>query len=93
MCECARESLCVCVRVNVCVCIRACVRACVCVRGTMHPSRLQGAATTCVVATSPALEKVSGKYFSDCQEAKTSVFGEDDEMAKKLWEETEAMLK
>ncbi|XP_048593133.1 short-chain dehydrogenase TIC 32 A, chloroplastic-like [Brassica napus] len=32
----------------------------------------QAAATTCCLATSPRLRNVCGKYFSDCNEARTS---------------------
>lgn len=55
----------------------------------------QGAATTLVVATSPVLEGVSGKYFDDCNEAAPHVAGDprrgvaayaqDPEAAAQLW--------
>jgi len=45
----------------------------------------EGAATQCYVATHPSLGKVSGEYFSDCNVAKSSRHGRDDDMAKKLW--------
>jgi len=52
----------------------------------------QGAATTCYVATHPSLEKVSGRYFIDCNVAETSARGRDAELARKLWERTEQIV-
>jgi WW domain-containing oxidoreductase len=49
----------------------------------------QGAATQCYVATSPALEKVSGHYFADCNPARMSVHAQDPEMAARLWSVSE----
>lgn len=54
----------------------------------------QGAATTLVVATSPLLEGVSGKYFEDCNEAPpntggvlsgVAAYAQDRESAAQLW--------
>ncbi len=47
----------------------------------------QGAATTCYVATSPALESVSGAFFEDCNAVTVVDEGHihDREMAAKLW--------
>ncbi len=45
----------------------------------------QGAATTCYVATSPALAKISGEYFEDCNIATPSDRMLDDALAAKLW--------
>lgn len=46
----------------------------------------QGAATQCFVALHPGLNKVTGKYFSDCKEAKTSGFAKDPDLAERLWQ-------
>jgi NAD(P)-dependent dehydrogenase (short-subunit alcohol dehydrogenase family) len=46
----------------------------------------QGAATQCYVATNPALTKVSGEYFRDCNPADQSDQQRDPVMAAKLWE-------
>jgi NAD(P)-dependent dehydrogenase (short-subunit alcohol dehydrogenase family) len=46
----------------------------------------QGAATTCYVATNPALTHVSGEYFADCNPAEQGAHQTDTEMAAKLWE-------
>ncbi len=51
-----------------------------------------GAATTCYVATSPALVEVSGHYFSDCNPAVPSMHGRDDALAQRLWETSEDMV-
>lgn len=52
-----------------------------------------GAQTTLAVALDPSLEKVSGKYFSDCKVKKEGLTARDDEMAKWLWEESEKWTK
>lgn len=61
----------------------------------------QGAATTLVVATSPLLEGVSGKYFEDCNEAAVNVppardgvaaYAQDPEAAAQLWKVSEDTL-
>jgi WW domain-containing oxidoreductase len=53
----------------------------------------QGAATTCYVATSPALAKVSGVYFSDCNPKATSPQARDGAMAERLWAVSEELVK
>lgn len=52
----------------------------------------QGAATSCYVATHPSLERVSGRYFADCNVAEPSRYGSDAALARKLWERTEAIV-
>ncbi|XP_022871297.1 short-chain dehydrogenase TIC 32, chloroplastic-like [Olea europaea var. sylvestris] len=52
----------------------------------------QAAATTCYVATHPRLVNVSGKYFSDCNEALTSKLGSNTTEAAKLWIASEIMV-
>ncbi|MEU0882364.1 SDR family NAD(P)-dependent oxidoreductase [Lentzea sp. NPDC005914] len=62
----------------------------------------QGAATTLVVATSPLLDNVSGKYFEDCNEAAPAApgthlrgvasYAQDPEAATQLWKVSEATL-
>ena len=51
----------------------------------------QGAATQCYVATSPALEGVSGQYFSDCNPATKSFHGRNPELARRLWDVSEEL--
>jgi WW domain-containing oxidoreductase len=48
----------------------------------------QGAATQCFVAAHPAVEGVSGEYFSDCAITRTSAWGQDAELGEKLWQES-----
>lgn len=45
----------------------------------------QGAATQCYVATAPALEGVSGRYFVDCNPARMSAHAQDPALARRLW--------
>ncbi len=49
----------------------------------------QGAATTCYVATNPALKDVSGHYFADCNQAFVSAPGRNAKLASRLWEASE----
>jgi NAD(P)-dependent dehydrogenase (short-subunit alcohol dehydrogenase family) len=50
-----------------------------------------GAATTCYVATNPALAEVSGYYFSDCNPLVPSQKMMDAELAARLWETSEEL--
>jgi NAD(P)-dependent dehydrogenase (short-subunit alcohol dehydrogenase family) len=53
----------------------------------------QGAATQTLVATRPEHAKTSGEYFSDCQIAPTSEHAKNADLAKKLWERSEQIVK
>src|SRR5438093_1520988 len=46
----------------------------------------QGAATAIYLASSPAVEGVSGKYFVDCREARSSSVAYDESLARRLWD-------
>jgi NAD(P)-dependent dehydrogenase (short-subunit alcohol dehydrogenase family) len=46
----------------------------------------KGAETSVYLATSPEMEGITGRYFSDCREARPSRMAEDDAAAKRLWE-------
>jgi len=46
----------------------------------------QGAATAIYLASSPAVEGVSGKYFVDCREARSSSVSYDESLARRLWD-------
>jgi len=48
----------------------------------------RGARTSLHVATSPTLERVTGKYFKASKEAKSSPESYDDGAARRLWEES-----
>jgi NAD(P)-dependent dehydrogenase (short-subunit alcohol dehydrogenase family) len=45
----------------------------------------QGAATSCYLASNPALAHVTGLYFADCNPAEQSDYQKDPAMAAKLW--------
>ncbi|GAB0095529.1 retinol dehydrogenase 12 [Sergentomyia squamirostris] len=51
-----------------------------------------GAQTTIMLAVDPDLEKISGKYFSNCREACPSSKARDDEMADWLWSESARLV-
>jgi len=53
----------------------------------------QGAATTCYVATSPALAGESGYYFADCNPEEPSAAMQDVEMARRLWDVSEELVR
>lgn len=62
------------------------------VRPLMWPflkTAVNGAQTTLYAALDPELEKVTGKYFSDCKEKEVAPQGADDSMAKFLWKVSE----
>lgn len=60
--------------------------------GPFFRSPAQGAATSLHVATSPQLEGVSGKYFSDKKEKTPKPWAQDDQAAQRLWEVSAAMV-
>jgi hypothetical protein len=45
----------------------------------------KGAQTTLYLATSPEVEGVSGKYFSNCKEIPSSTFSYDVAIRQRLW--------
>jgi NAD(P)-dependent dehydrogenase (short-subunit alcohol dehydrogenase family) len=51
-----------------------------------RPTPKDGAATSLFVATSPELERVSGKYFRESAEARPSPKAQDAAVAARLWE-------
>jgi len=53
----------------------------------------QGAATTCYVAVHPGVTGVSGRYFADCAVAVPEKVMEDDELAARLWTESESLVR
>jgi len=46
----------------------------------------QGAATSIWVATSPAVDGLTGRYFKNCREARSSVVTYDVALARRLWD-------
>ena len=53
----------------------------------------EGAATTCYLATSPTLVGVSGYYFADCNPEEPSAAMQNLEMAKRLWDVSEDLVR
>ncbi|XP_027131135.1 retinol dehydrogenase 13 isoform X1 [Larimichthys crocea] len=53
----------------------------------------QGSQTTVYCAVTPGLEELSGRYFSDCAEKKVAPEGRDDEVARRLWEESARLVR
>lgn len=54
-------------------------------------SSSQGAETSIYLASSPDVEGVTGKYFADSKETRSSPASHDEEAAKRLWEISEQM--
>lgn len=52
----------------------------------------QGAATQCYLATSPAVAKVTGAYYADCNPSETTPIAHDLSLAARLWQESEALV-
>ena len=52
----------------------------------------EGAATQCYLAVHPDVAGVSGKYFADCNESRTSAHGRDEAMAEELWDVSEKIV-
>ncbi|MGB5705088.1 MAG: SDR family oxidoreductase [Polyangiales bacterium] len=55
-------------------------------------STAEGAATQTYLAVHRALKGVSGKYFADCNESRTSSHGRDEAMADELWKTSERIV-
>ena len=51
----------------------------------------RGAETPVYVASSPELGGTSGKYFDKCRERVPDTPAQDDDMAARLWEESEKL--
>jgi len=49
----------------------------------------QGAATSLYVATSPDLDEVTGKFFNESKEARSSKLSQDENLAQRLWDVSE----
>ena len=52
----------------------------------------QGAATQCYVATSTELDGVAGRYFADCNEARSNPLAGDRRLADRLWKVSEELV-
>jgi NAD(P)-dependent dehydrogenase (short-subunit alcohol dehydrogenase family) len=56
-----------------------------------RPGPKEGARTSLFVATSPTLDRVSGRYFRDCAEAPSSPRSRDPDVAARLWQVSERL--
>ncbi|XP_070576872.1 retinol dehydrogenase 11-like [Ptychodera flava] len=56
--------------------------------GMMFKTPKQGAQTTIYCAVEPSLDEVTGQYFSDCMQKDVSPPGDDDDVARHLWDTT-----
>ena len=56
------------------------------------PGPEAGAQTSIYLATAPELEQLSGRYFDDCSEKAPSHLAQNEDLAKRLWAATEALL-
>ncbi len=52
----------------------------------------QGAATQCYAAVHPAVAGVSGEYFADCNQARSSRHSRDEAMGERLWTVSEEIV-
>lgn len=52
----------------------------------------QGAATQTFAAVHPEAREYHGEYLADCNPSESTPAGRDAEMARRLWEETEAIV-
>lgn len=55
-------------------------------------SQDEGAATSVYLASSDAVEGISGKYFTNCKESAVNPIAEDAALAAKLWEYSAGVL-
>lgn len=58
-------------------------------RYILFKSPKSGAQTQIRLSVDPELDNVTGKYFSDCTEARTSSYAKDNELAAWLWKTSE----
>jgi len=61
--------------------------------GFQFETPAQGAATSCYLASNPALARVSGLYFVDCNPAEQSDHQKDTAMAARLWQVSEELTR
>ncbi|XP_059046116.1 retinol dehydrogenase 13-like [Achroia grisella] len=61
--------------------------------GFMFQTPWEASQTSIYLAVSPEVAEVSGKYFSDCRQKEASKLSQNYELAKKLWIESEKLVK
>jgi WW domain-containing oxidoreductase len=52
----------------------------------------QGAATQCLLAASPAVDGISGKYWADCRIAEGNKLLDDKDLADRLWSSSASII-
>lgn len=70
--------------------IRNMVEKCI---GFTFQTPWEAAQTSIYLAVSPEVENVTGKYFCDCRQKQPSKCSQDPELAKRLWLESEKLVK
>jgi hypothetical protein len=53
---------------------------------------VEGAQTSIYCAISPDVENACGSYFLDCRVKKSSALTNDEQLAKRVWEESERLV-
>jgi NAD(P)-dependent dehydrogenase (short-subunit alcohol dehydrogenase family) len=61
------------------------------IASTFGESPEQGSETSVYLAASPEVEGVSGRYFVDCKETRSSPASYDERLQRRLWEESERL--
>lgn len=61
--------------------------------GYLSKNPRQGAQTSVYLAVSPEVEEVSGHYFTDCHVSKLTDKAQDPDLARKVWEVSEKVVK
>lgn len=59
----------------------------------MFQNSWEASQTSIYLAVAPEVKSISGRYFSDCRETKPSKICQDAEIARRLWTETEKLVK
>ncbi|XP_052740718.1 retinol dehydrogenase 14-like [Bicyclus anynana] len=59
----------------------------------IYQSVWEASQTSIYLSVSPEVRGISGRYFSDCRETKPSKVSQDPEIARRLWQESEKIVK
>nr|XP_034830224.1 retinol dehydrogenase 13-like [Maniola hyperantus] len=59
----------------------------------LYQSVWEASQTSVYLSVAPEVQDISGRYFSDCREKKPSKTSQNPEIAKKLWQESEKLVK
>lgn len=61
--------------------------------GFLFQTPWEAAQTSIYLSVAPEVSEINGKYFSDCKQKKPSNLSQDRELAKRLWTESEKLVK